>query len=89
MALNVDGKVNKVKSVCEVLDAVRNIQHVEFVCSGLKKCSIADGSEVIIDLYHPEAYKQRYTVYIVDIKPMRSHLKYAAFIVPQGRWRIF
>lgn len=47
----------------------------------------ADMNEVPIDLYEPTNDKvPRYTIHILDQRPHRDHGKYAAFIVPQGRY---
>lgn len=49
--------------------------------------SKTDMNEVSIDLYHPSNNEiPRYTVHILDQKPNRENDRYAAFIVPQGRW---
>lgn len=47
----------------------------------------ADMNEVSMDLYDPSNDQTpRYTIHILDQKPNRGNGRYAAFIVPQGRY---
>lgn len=69
----------------DILTHVASMQHAAFVCSGLKRSSIADENEVVLDLYEPGSKNPRFTVYVVDIPPQQNHAQYAGFIVPEGR----
>ncbi|KAJ8920718.1 hypothetical protein NQ315_004857 [Exocentrus adspersus] len=82
------GSVDKMQRCTDEQEVVLHIsttQQAAFVCSGLKKSSIANENEVVLDLFEPGDSKPRFTVYIVDIPPHHKNYQYAAFIVPQGR----
>lgn len=69
----------------DIILHISNVQQAAFVCSGLKRSSIANENEVVLDLFEPCETKPRFTVYVVDVIPHHKNSQYAAFIVPQGR----
>lgn len=78
-------KLQRYEHEDDVIMHILSIQHAAFVCSGLRQSSIADESEVVLDLYELGGTTPRFTVYVVDISPKKSHAEYAGFIVPEGR----
>lgn len=67
--------------------AVKSMQDTALVCSGLNRCSLADTGEVTVELSRPTDKYPRYTVTVADSPKVKdtANMKFAAFIVPQGR----
>ncbi|KAJ8933712.1 hypothetical protein NQ314_013842 [Rhamnusium bicolor] len=80
------GKMQRLQTEDDIILHISSVQHAAFVCSGLKRTSIVDDNDVVLDLYEPGSVSPRFTVYVVDIPPQRKYSQYAAFIVPQGRY---
>ncbi|RZC40643.1 Methyltransf 25, and/or Spermine synth domain containing protein [Asbolus verrucosus] len=78
-------KMQRYESIADVIEQISSVQQAAFICSGLKRTSIGQESEVSLDLYKAGDVKPRFTVYVVDAKHDRHNSQYAAFIVPQGR----
>ncbi|XP_057661192.1 eEF1A lysine and N-terminal methyltransferase homolog [Diorhabda carinulata] len=78
-------KMQRCNSDNDVISQITNAQNAAFICSSLKRTSIADKNEVVFDLFEQGSVKPRFTVYVVDIPPQRNFSQYAAFIVPEGR----
>ncbi|EAT46630.1 AAEL002186-PA [Aedes aegypti] len=78
-------QVQRVQKPEEVVLSVAAAQKASMVCNGLVRGSIAGMKEVSLDLHRPGEDIPRYTIHVLDQKPMRGNGKYAAFIVPQGR----
>lgn len=78
-------KLQRFENEQDIILHIASVQHAAFVCSGLKRSSIANENEVVLDLFEPCDSKPRFTVYVVDIVPQPKNSQYAAFIVPQGR----
>ncbi|XP_062548546.1 eEF1A lysine and N-terminal methyltransferase homolog [Armigeres subalbatus] len=78
-------QVQRVQKPEEVVLSVAAAQKASMVCNGLVRGSIAGMKEVSLDLHRPGEEIPRYTIHVLDQKPVRGNGKYAAFIVPQGR----
>ncbi|XP_055591887.1 eEF1A lysine and N-terminal methyltransferase homolog [Uranotaenia lowii] len=78
-------QVQRVQSSQEIVLSVVAAQKAAMVCNGLARSSIAGMNEISLDLHKPGEETARYTIHVLDHKPVRGNGKYAAFIVPQGR----
>ncbi|XP_039447622.1 eEF1A lysine and N-terminal methyltransferase homolog [Culex pipiens pallens] len=78
-------EIQRVQKPEEIVLSVAAAQKASMVCNGLVRGSIAGMSEVSLDLHRPGEEIARYTIHVLDQKPIRGNGKYAAFIVPQGR----
>ncbi|XP_018578007.1 methyltransferase-like protein 13 [Anoplophora glabripennis] len=78
-------KMQRFENEQDIILHISSVQQAAFVCSGLKRSSIANENEVVLDLFEPCETKPRFTVHVVDIVPQHKNSQYAAFIVPQGR----
>nr|CAI5842659.1 unnamed protein product [Callosobruchus analis] len=78
-------KMQRYEKEEEIISSIANVQNASFVCSGLKRSSIEEENEVVLDLYEPGSKNPRFTVYVVDIPPQHNNAQYAGFIVPEGR----
>lgn len=63
-----------------------SLQTAAVVCNGLSRTDVVGHNNVSMDLCKPGETEARYTVHIIDQPPARGLGKYAAFIVPQGRY---
>lgn len=78
-------QIQRVQKPEEVVLSVAAAQKASMVCNGLVRGSIAGMKEVSLDLHRPGEEISRYTIHVLDQRPVRGNGKYAAFIVPQGR----
>lgn len=78
-------QLQRVQKAEEITLSIAAAQKAAMVCNGLVRGSIAGMSEIAMDLYRPGQEAARYTIHVLDQKPVRGNGKYAAFIVPQGR----
>lgn len=71
----------------ETAAAVKTMQDTALVCSGLNRCSLANTGEVTVELSRSGDQIPRYTVIVADSPDVKDtgNMKFAAFIVPQGR----
>ncbi|XP_054285065.1 eEF1A lysine and N-terminal methyltransferase homolog [Macrosteles quadrilineatus] len=81
--------VQRMATLEETLESVKTQQDTALVCSGLNRCSVANAGEVTIELSRPGDKYPRYTVTVADSPKAKDpgSMKFAAFIVPQGRER--
>jgi len=79
-------KIQRVTTCEEILSTITATQKAALVCNGLSKGSIAGHNEISLDLYTPDNDVPRFTVHVLDQASVRNNGKYAAFIVPQGRY---
>ncbi|XP_037960566.1 eEF1A lysine and N-terminal methyltransferase homolog [Teleopsis dalmanni] len=77
--------MKRVKTACDLDDAVSSLQKAAIICNGLVRGNIAGYNEVSMELFKPGDNNPRYTVYILDQPPKSTLKRYAAFLVPQGR----
>lgn len=77
--------MQRLQTSAEIAEIVSSVQRAAFVCSGLKRSSIAEENEVMLDLYESGKKAPRFTLYVVDATVKSKQLPYASFIVPQGR----
>lgn len=80
-----DQLLNRLTSPEDVISSILSVQKAALVCNGLHRSSIDDQDEISLDLCRPNEEIPRFTVYILDQKPVRGNGKFAIFIVPQGR----
>lgn len=80
-------KIQRLKLAQELESAVVSVQRAALVCNGLARSNIAGHNEVTLELCKPGETVPRYTVHVLDQPPARGLSKYAAFIVPQGRYK--
>ncbi|XP_055638617.1 eEF1A lysine and N-terminal methyltransferase homolog isoform X2 [Toxorhynchites rutilus septentrionalis] len=78
-------QIQRVQKSDEITLSIAAAQKAAMVCNGLVRGSIAGMSEISMDLHRPGQETPRYTIHVLDQKPVRGNGKYAAFIVPQGR----
>lgn len=78
-------QLKRLKTIDDIIVEILSIQKAALVCNGLHRSSIADCDEISLDLCRPNEETSRFTVYILDQKPVRGNGKFAIFIVPQGR----
>lgn len=78
-------KMERFEDITRIKEQIASTQQAAFICSSLKKSSIADQNEITMDLHEAGGERPKYTIYIVDIPPETKREQYAAFIVPQGR----
>ncbi|KAJ8974922.1 hypothetical protein NQ317_010205 [Molorchus minor] len=78
-------KMQRFEKEEDIILHISSVQQAAFVCSGLKRCSLGNENEIVLDLYQPGDTNPRFTVYVVDGPLQRNNSQYAAFIVPQGR----
>ncbi|XP_053695220.1 eEF1A lysine and N-terminal methyltransferase homolog [Sabethes cyaneus] len=78
-------EIQRVQTAEEITLSILAAQKAAMVCNGLARGSIAGFNEVCLDLHKPGQNTARYTIHVLDQKPVRGNGKYAAFIVPQGR----
>lgn len=78
-------QLNRLKLPDEIISSILSVQKAALVCNGLHRSSIADLDEISLDLCRQNEEIPRFTVYILDQKPVRGNGKFAIFIVPQGR----
>lgn len=84
--MNSNEKMQRFESTDKVQEAILNTQRALLICSSLQQKSTAsENEEISFDLYEGDSSKSKYTIYVVDITPVKKHSAYAAFIVPQGR----
>uniref|UniRef100_A0A1B6FY48 Methyltransferase type 11 domain-containing protein n=1 Tax=Cuerna arida TaxID=1464854 RepID=A0A1B6FY48_9HEMI len=82
-------QVQRMATVEDTMAAVKTMQDTALVCSGLNRCNIANSGEVIMELSRPGDVSPRYTITVADSPNVKdvTRMKFAAFIVPQGRER--
>ncbi|XP_055540802.1 eEF1A lysine and N-terminal methyltransferase homolog [Wyeomyia smithii] len=78
-------EIQRVQKPEEITLSIVAAQKAAMVCNGLVRGSIAGFNEVCLDLHKPGQSDARFTIHVLDQKPVRGNGKYAAFIVPQGR----
>ncbi|KAG8277682.1 Methyltransferase-like protein 13 [Homalodisca vitripennis] len=82
-------QVQRMATVEDAMAAVKAMQDTALVCSGLNRCNIANTGEVVVELSRPGDVTPRYTITVADSPNAKdvTRMKFAAFIVPQGRER--
>ncbi|XP_023014100.2 eEF1A lysine and N-terminal methyltransferase homolog [Leptinotarsa decemlineata] len=83
--LSASEKMQRSETEENVIAQVLNSQNAALICSGLKRSSIAEENEVVLDLFEQGVEIPRFTVYVVDVPPKKKNSQYAGFIVPEGR----
>lgn len=78
--------MQRFNSALELQNSVMSLQTAAVVCNGLSRTDVVGHNNVSMDLCKPGETEARYTVHIIDQPPARGLGKYAAFIVPQGRY---
>ena len=88
MSLSSSGQTNRLPSVEDLLSSVRGIQQFAAVRAGANKGKRGnmqkDEEQVALELRTPGSNQSKYSIYIAELKKTCS-LKFAVFIVPQGR----
>lgn len=81
-----DNNVERISSVEDLNERVRSVQHFATLCHQISHDEKA-AQDVFIELMDPKSSKKtpKYTLYVVD-RPCKSANKFAAFVVPQGRY---
>lgn len=88
MALSSEGQTTRLKTVHDLIRSVRGVQQFAAVRAGAAKKRLFQGDarheDVSLDLQSPDSDVPKYSLFIVD-RDQASQLKFAVFIVPQGR----
>ncbi|TRY74390.1 hypothetical protein TCAL_04600 [Tigriopus californicus] len=88
MALSSEGQTTRLKTVQDLIRSVRGVQQFAAVRAGAAKKRLFQGDarheDVSLDLQSPDSDVPKYSLFIVD-RDQASPLKFAVFIVPQGR----
>ncbi|XP_026685542.1 methyltransferase-like protein 13 [Diaphorina citri] len=91
LEVNFNGdKLHRLPSPADVISAVRTEQQVALLCCGLSSSNISSTGPLTLDVYSPQNPDvPRYTLVVIDKPSTKStdDMSYAAFIIPQGRWK--
>ena len=91
MSLSADGQITRLKTREELINSVRGIQQFAAVRAGAAKSqklfrsADARREDVSLDLRTSDSEAPKYSLYTVDSDRSGCTLKFAVFIVPQGR----
>ncbi|KAL1123784.1 hypothetical protein AAG570_001557 [Ranatra chinensis] len=87
MCLTHDGHMTRYEDPGEVRSLVREAQEVALVCIGLRSTTLANNcQEIRMDVLDPTDQSVKYRVVVIEKPNMTVNaMKYAAFVVPQGR----
>lgn len=79
--------IERLSSVDQLKERVRSVQHFATLCHQISHDE-KTSQDVFIELMDPKSLKKtpKYTLFIVD-RQCKSAQKFAAFVVPQGRYR--
>lgn len=88
MCLSSFGQTSRLKSSSDLVNSVRGIQQFSAVRAGATKNRLfnkdARQEDVSLDLRSADSDIPKYSLFLVD-REQTSQLKFAVFIVPQGR----
>ena len=90
MGLSGDGQLSRLKTADDLIASVRGIQQFAAVRSGVAKGQMfkdldARHADPSLDLLTPGSSTPKYSLFLVDQEKSAKSLKFAVFIVPQGR----
>ena len=92
MCLSADGQTSRLKTRADLVNSVRGIQQFAAVRAGAAKSQKlfrggdARREDVSLDLKTADSDSPKYSLFLVDRENKQSALKFAVFIVPQGRY---